>query len=578
MYVENDTTVWVGLYKKGLARWNPRTKKAYGYPQLLEKIHRQTSVMDIARQSDSLLWLATSTAGLILFNKITGQMVTRENFRQDQMTINNITCLYKADDTTLIAGTDHGLWVFNTNRRTKQPLKINGILFNEWVLCMRPDGEGALWFTTEYGFYRFNRKLFNLETFVQGDDIIDNNRRVRRRILQLQDGRMLVGASDHFVAFDPAVLKVAPPPPDVSILGLKAMDSTIQIDAAIDARQPVTLSYRQNFLSIEFKSLQYHHEKIRYFYQLDGLDEDWVNAEGLLVAKYTNLPPGNYTFKVRSVNTAGTFSAHTTTLRINIKPAFWQTTWFKILCGLLAIALVYLYFRLRIYLIKKEARQRTQMQQQMAQLEMRALRAQMNPHFIFNALNSIQTFMMKNETEQALSYLNRFARLIRSVLDHSQQNTIPISKEVNMLENYMELEKLRFADQFNYETIIDPAIDADFTEIPTMIIQPFIENAIWHGLLHKKEQGKLLLTFTKMQDRILCTIEDNGIGREKSAALKQISGFTHSSRGLQITRDRLSLYNSRFNMDASFDFEDMVDEEGQPSGTRVNLWFPLVED
>lgn len=575
LYVESDTSVWIGLYKKGLARWNPQQRTAYAYPQLQYSIQRQTSVMDVVPHNDSLLWLATSTAGLILFNKQSGQVLTRDNFRQGSMLVNNITCLYKADDTTLLAGTDHGLWMFNTTRHTARPLKTNGILFDEWVLSMRADdGTGGIWFVTPFSFYRFNTKQFTLETFVQGDNIVDNNRKVRRRIIRLQDGKLLIGASDHFLSFDPKALKVAPPPPDVTILGLKALDSAIQIDP----QQSVDLSHRQNFISIEFKSLLYHPEKIRYYYQLEGLDEDWVNAEGLLIAKYTNLSPGVYTFKVRSVNAAGTFSANTTVLRINIKPAFWQTNWFRILVLLVTAALIYIYFRARIHYIKKEARRRTLVQQKMAQLEMKALRAQMNPHFIFNALNSIQTFMMKSETEQALSYLNRFARLIRSVLDNSQQNTIPISKEVSMLENYIELEKLRFADQFDYSITIDPALDPDFTEILTMIIQPFIENAIWHGLLHKKEQGHLLLSFTKMQDRILCVIEDNGIGRERSAALKQASGYTHASRGLQITRDRLALYNSRFNMDACFDIEDLYDEKRQPSGTRVNLWFPLVED
>ncbi|GAA0536238.1 sensor histidine kinase [Chitinophaga japonensis] len=573
LYVEDDTCIWVGLYKRGLARWNPQRDTAYGYPQLLDNIQRQTSVMDIAGQNDSLLWLATSNAGLVLFNKHRGQVVTRDIFRDGARSVNNITCLYKPDDTTLVAGTDHGIWVFNTRRHTVQPLKINGVLFDEWVLSMRADASDGIWFTTPYGFYRFHRRQFELETFVQGDNIIDNNRRVRRRIIQLKDGRLLAGASDHFLAFDPAVLKVAPPPPDVTILTFKALDSTIQL-----TREPVALSYQQNFISIEFKSLQYHHEKIRYYYQLEGLDPDWVSADGLLIAKYTNLPPGSYTFKVRSVNAAGTFSEKTTSQRIIIKPAFWQTNWFRLLVLAAIAALVYVYFRARIYYIKKEARQRAAMQQKIAQLEMKALRAQMNPHFIFNALNSIQTFMMKSETEQALNYLNRFARLIRSVLDHSQLNTIPISKEVSMLENYIELEKLRFADQFSYRISIDPALDPDFTEIPAMIIQPFIENAIWHGLLHRKEGGCLQLSFTKMQDRILCVIEDNGVGRQKSAALKLQSGYTHASRGLQITRDRLSLYNSRFNMDACFDIEDIFDDAGQPAGTRVNLWFPLVED
>jgi LytS/YehU family sensor histidine kinase len=230
---------------------------------------------------------------------------------------------------------------------------------------------------------------------------------------------------------------------------------------------------------------------------------------------------------------------------------------------------------MRIFYIKRAARRRTVIQQQMAQLEMKALRAQMNPHFIFNALNSIQTFMMKNETEQALSYLGRFARLIRNVLDTSQLNIIPVSKEIKMLENYLELEKLRFADQFSYEITIDDELDADYTDIPTMVLQPFVENAIWHGLLHKKEKGSVTITFHKVKDRVLCIIKDDGIGRVGAAALRQQSG--HNSKGLQITRDRLALYNKRFNLDATFDIEDLYDEEEQPCGTRVNIWLPLGE-
>ncbi|MCK7559317.1 hypothetical protein MKQ70_31870 [Chitinophaga sedimenti] len=140
------------------------------------------------------------------------------------------------------------------------------------------------------------------------------------------------------------------------------------------------------------------------------------------------------------------------------------------------------------------------------------------------------------------------------------------------------MERLRVSGQFDYKLVLDPKLDADYTEIPSMIIQPFLENAIWHGLMHKKGKGLLLLSFKVINDRILCTIEDNGVGREAATALKQHSSQRHTSKGLQITRDRLSLYNSRFGMDASFDIEDLRDADGQPSGTRVNIWFPLIED
>ncbi|SFW88474.1 ligand-binding sensor domain-containing protein [Chitinophaga sancti] len=567
---ENDSTVWIGLYKKGLVRWNPVTDTFAVCQNLLNKIRHPITVMDIARQGDSTLWLATSDAGLIRYNHIRQKIESRELFPYGQLSVSNITCLNLLDDTTLIAGTEHGLWVYDIRRHTANPLLINGDLFDEWVLSMLPSGSRGLWFTTPYGFYRFNRRNFGLETFVQTGQIIDNNRKVRRRIVRLADGRLMIGASDHFVVLDTAALKVAPSPPDVTIINFKAMDSSMQLNSLYDKSAPLALNHRQNFINIEFKSLQYHHEAIRYFYQLDGVDEDWVQANGVLVARYTNLPPGNYVFRVRSMNTAGTFSTGVTTLYFNILPAFWQTTWFRLLGLLLVIAVIYTYFRIRIYLIKREARRRTEIEQQIAQLEMKALRAQMNPHFIFNALNSIQAFMMKNETEQALSYLSRFARLIRNVLDNSQQNSITISQEIKMLENYIELEKLRFEDQFDCDIRIDDELDPDYMDIPTMILQPFVENAIWHGLLHKKERGMLRISFTKEIDRILCTIEDNGIGREKAAALR--TGDEHHSRGVQITQDRLALYNKRFNLDMTFDIEDL------PTGTRVNVWFPLDEE
>ncbi|WP_211999931.1 sensor histidine kinase [Chitinophaga sp. HK235] len=571
-----DTMVWIGLYKRGLASWNPRTNQFVHYHEITDSLKRPLSVMQIVAEKDSLLWLGSSSGGLILFDPRSRRIVDRQTFEWDKHIYNNVTSLVRYNDSTLLAGTDHGLWVYNTNRDTYTPVKINGKLFDEWVLSIREDIPGKVWFTTPYGFYRLTLPD-KLETFTQNDDIIDNTRKVRRRITWLKDGRLLVGASDHFVVFEPDKLEVAPPPPDVTIVNMKALDSTVLIEEARRDGKPVELNHRQNFIGVEFKSLLYHHEKIRYYYQLEGLDENWVSAESILVAKYTNLAPGHYTFRVRAVNTAGTFSRHISELKIFIRPAFWQTSWFRLLCLLTAIALVYLYFKLRITSVKKEARERAAIQQQMAQLEMKALRAQMNPHFIFNALNSIQTFMMKSETEQALSYLARFARLIRNVLDNSQLNNIPVSKEVNMLTNYLELEKLRFTDQFEYQFIIDPTLELDLVEIPTMILQPFVENAIWHGILHTRTKGKITITFSRKEDRVLCSVEDNGVGREKSAALRKMEK-QHYSRGLQITRDRLQLYNSRFNVDASFDIEDLTDEAGNPTGTRVNICFPYVEE
>ncbi|WP_111591648.1 ligand-binding sensor domain-containing protein [Chitinophaga dinghuensis] len=573
-----DTTVWIGLYKKGLACWNPATNRFSQYQALLDSLQRPTSVMDIVPYQDSLLWLATSTSGLLLFNPHNNQLTERYTFKWKNRKTGNVTCLLRYNDSLLLAGTDQGLWIFNLHTRKSHPILNHNQLFNEWVLGMEKDKTKDIWLTTQYGFYKLSMDNQLLETFVQGDDIIDNNRKVRRQVLQLQNGQLLIGASDYVLSLDPHDLKKAPPPPDVTILNLRVMDSMVLIGAAMAENKPVELHHRQNFISIEFKSLQYHQEKIKYYYQLEGVDEKWVIADASLIAKYTNLPPGNYTFRVKSANSTGTYSDDITMLKINIRPAFWQTGWFRLLALALAVALIYFYVRLRISIVRRDARQRASIQQEIAQLEMKALRAQMNPHFIFNALNSIQIFMMKNETESAQAYLSRFAKLIRNVLDNSQLNHISVVKEVSMLENYMELEKLRFTDQFEYSIIVDPQLEADLVEIPTMIVQPFVENAIWHGLVHKKEKGRLTIRFWEEPGRILCTVEDNGVGREKSAAIKQMQGERHRSRGLQITRDRLVIYNSRFHVEAGFEIEDLYQEDGSPAGTRVTLWFPQELD
>lgn len=579
MHPENDTTVWTGLYKHGLAQWNPKSGKVVNYPELTAFIHRNTAITSIIPGGDSLLWLGSTRGGVIRFRKRDGHVSSAAMFmRGGTDTVRNITALLSYNDTTLIAGTDHGIYFYFPVSGKWETLMVNNRQFDEWILSMAPAGRGRFWITTPSGFYRLNSPTRSLTAFVQNNDIITDSRKVRRSIVSLADGRLLIGASDHAVAFFPDKLEVKPAPPDVTIVEFRVMNQPIMVDSALFFNRPVLLKHGQNFLGIDFKSLQYHGEKLQYFYQLEGLDDDWIAAENVLSARYTNLPPGEYTFRVKGMNMAGIFSRNTTSLQIIIQPAFWQTWWFRVLLFVLAAGLVYGYFRFRMYLVKKDARNRALFREELSQLEMKALRAQMNPHFIFNALNSIQTFMLKNETDTALAYLSRFAKLIRNVLDHSQLNNISITRETEMLENYLELERLRLDGRFNYTISIDPDLDQDFTEIPAMVLQPFIENAIWHGLQHKQENGELYIRFTREGQQIHCVIEDDGIGREAATALKQHSHPAHVSRGLQITKDRLQIYNSRYNMDASFDIEDLKDDNGNAAGTRVNLWFPLTED
>jgi tetratricopeptide (TPR) repeat protein len=221
--------------------------------------------------------------------------------------------------------------------------------------------------------------------------------------------------------------------------------------------------------------------------------------------------------------------------------------------------------------LKSENIQR-ELQNKTAEMEMQALRAQINPHFIFNCLNSINRFIMKNESQAASDYLTQFSRLIRLVLNNSKKAWIPLEDEIEMLSLYMDMEKLRFKDAFNYLLRCDKNADLSCIFIPPLLLQPFVENAIWHGLMHKKGIGLVTISFELNKDILYCTVTDNGIGRSRAEAIGSKSSKIHKSMGIQITRERLELINGQpEDKKVAFHIEDLFDSKGQPSGTRVSL-------
>ena len=220
----------------------------------------------------------------------------------------------------------------------------------------------------------------------------------------------------------------------------------------------------------------------------------------------------------------------------------------------------------------------TALQQKATELEMQALRAQMNPHFIFNCLSSINRFVLKNETEAASDYLTRFSRLIRMVLINSQKPVIALEDEVEMLQLYLDMERLRFRHSFDYNIIYSNTVDAGNIFIPPLLLQPFCENAIWHGLMHKEGQGKLDINIRMEKNVLHCTISDDGIGRKKAMELKSKSGEKSKSLGLKITTDRLALLNENNNIQTFYDIHDLVDEDGDAAGTKVEIQIKYKEE
>ncbi|WP_373330699.1 histidine kinase [Salmonirosea aquatica] len=228
--------------------------------------------------------------------------------------------------------------------------------------------------------------------------------------------------------------------------------------------------------------------------------------------------------------------------------------------------------------VQKEAHLRSEFEFQLSEMEMQALRAQMNPHFIFNSLNTIRYFVLNNENDKASDYLGKFARLLRMVLQNSSENTIPLSEELEALRLYLEIEARRFGESFGYEIRVPEDFDTDGLQVPPLLLQPFAENAIWHGLLHSPNPDKqLTVRVSEEKDFCLFVIEDNGIGRQKARQMKSRSAHVKKSFGMQITSKRVELFNKNFSSQIQIAVNDVVGPDGEVAGTSVEIRYQLPE-
>ncbi len=242
-----------------------------------------------------------------------------------------------------------------------------------------------------------------------------------------------------------------------------------------------------------------------------------------------------------------------------------------------SIVLVMIIGILLLYQNKINAKRKImEMNHKISEITQKNLRQQMNPHFIFNTLNSIQYYMYQHDKISTNNYLTKFSSLMRKTLENSQHTSIPIKDEIDALELYLQLESIRFKEKFDYQIQVDDDIDTLLYKIPTMLIQPYVENAICHGLINKDEKGFLKIDLKLEKDFISCTIEDNGIGREAAMEIKKAKNGNHQSLGTKITESRLNLVNALYGNSMKIDYTDIKNEKGDPSGTRVVIFIPIM--
>jgi len=329
--------------------------------------------------------------------------------------------------------------------------------------------------------------------------------------------------------------------------------------------------YEPGTIKISYTGFNYQRpQDLQYRYKLNVSDTGWNYTTATLL-EFASLDPGKYNFSIQVGNDRNIWG-ETQELNFKIETPFWLTWWFAVLLFIIISGIIYLIVKwLMVRLRKGDI-----IEKKLVHLERSALLAQMNPHFIFNSLNSIQSYIANNENDKANRFLAKFSRLIRAMLNHSRSPKVTLHDEINSLELYLELEKMRFKEKFEYEITVDRDIDTQDIELPPLLIQPYLENAIIHGLAKKEGTGRIELFYMLIGKYLIATVTDNGIGIEKSKQLKENHGSLHKSVGMTITQKRLELLDEN-NKDSKVSIQEVKDRHGKVLGTKVEVKIRVIE-
>lgn len=350
---------------------------------------------------------------------------------------------------------------------------------------------------------------------------------------------------------------------------------TTELFAASFADHVIQLPSYTTVVSLNFSAAEFiFPERIEYAYRLDDIDKEWkyTNYFNRRV-NYGNLQPGKYIFKIKAQQVGGSWNVPVTTYTIIIAIPFWQTWWFRLLCFIAAGIVIFMMLRWRIKTIQDQERLKVTHEKELLNLEAKALRAQMNPHFIFNCLNSIKSLIQQHDEERSITYLTTFSKLIRTLFHNADKKEISLFDEIETCKLYLQLEAMRFDTKFSYTITIDEKLDLKSIEVPALVIQPFIENAIWHGIIPAGRGGHIEVSVQKKDADVLVLIDDNGIGRQASALNKPAGNMPHQSKGVKLTQSRIALDNLLKQRQAAIETIDKKKEDSSAAGTTVIIIF-----
>jgi hypothetical protein len=465
-------------------------------------------------------------------------------------------------------GTNLGINKIDISSHKLSRLSKKAPFSHKSAMSLLTDGSGRLWVGTQEGLICYDPSSGTSRSYDRTDGLINA---VYSQGACYKDSRgvLYFGGDQGIDYFDPAEMGINQIPPDLYIS--KILINNIPADSTIAPYhiRHLKLKHTENFIEIELLALHLTAPSSNtYAYRIPSLDTAWRDLGKQRTITLADMRPGTYSLQARASNADGIQSAEKTLLEITIDPPYWATWWFITFCILVAGLILTSANRYHIRQIETRERLKSEFNKRVAELESTALRAQMNPHFLFNSINSVKSLISQGDNNKATQYLTRFGQLIRQVLANSEKPLVRLQEELEALRLYMEIEQLRFQN-FSYKITVSEGVNADFVEVPPLILQPYVENAIWHGLMHKTTgERKLDVNVERKGNYLHMTVEDNGIGREEARQVKMLGNARKGGMGMRLTSDRLKLLHNIYGQEVTVLVDDLS-ENGKSTGTRV---------
>jgi ligand-binding sensor domain-containing protein len=573
---DHNRNIWIGT-KEGVSVLNQNDGS-------IKNLGIGRNIREIFIESKNYIWFCSSE-GLFKYN------VQTENFKvytdKDGLPSESIMNIVRDEEGKYWVGTMNGLAVLNNEEII--PIEVPGNYASNNINFLQLDRYKNLWIGTNFGLYQLNISKgveFSATDFTRYSNLDGLKSLECNQNASFIDskGYLWFGTSYGLMKHQLKKGKTTVSLPKIQLKNIRLFyentDFSQYAEGVIEkTRLPknLVLTYNKNHLTFDFVGIYHANpDKVKYRFKLEGFDEDWQPVTTSNFVTYSNIPSGEFTFKLIASTDLINWS-EPKEFSFEVKPPFWFTWWFFVLSILFVSGVVYLIvLRMKRIKLAKRATQLLVDKSKMLALEQQALNASMNRHFIFNALNSIQFYINRQDKVAANKYLSSFAKLVRKNLDSSLVNEIYLDDEIERINLYLKLEQMRFQDKFSYTVNVDENIEPQTIKIPSMLLQPFIENSIWHGILPSNKHGSIKVDILLKDNKLVINVKDDGIGIDVSIDNKKDKSQHHDSKGMELTKGRINLISKISNKDCAIKGPYQVyDENNEVAGTEVSIILTL---